>query len=155
MEEVGYLAELLSRGHRPEQAQDEDTTNVMQGAKRPQPATQRRRTPGEEGSYIPEGEELSSSTSLPRPAGSRNTRRDPVPMEENLTAEDWAIMEAVERCPVWRKPMLYPRPVLVNHGASLITPLCFLLLCATAMCTVAWSAFLLLLYWLPRAIRWL
>ena len=26
------------------------------------------------------------------------------------------------------KPMLYPRPVLVNHGASLITPLCFLLL---------------------------
>ena len=22
--------------------------------------------------------------------------------EENLTAEDWAIMEAVERCPTWR-----------------------------------------------------
>ena len=25
-----------------------------------------------------------------------------MPREENLTAKDWAIMEAVERCPVWR-----------------------------------------------------
>ena len=32
----------------------------------------------------------------------RITRHDPVPREENLTEEDWAIMRAVERCPVWR-----------------------------------------------------
>ena len=102
MEEVGYLAGLLAQGRRPEPAQEEDVANLMQGTKRPQPATQRRRTPSGEGNSAPHQKEPSSSTSLPRPAGERNTRSDSVPMEEHRTAEDWAIMEAVERCPVWR-----------------------------------------------------
>ena len=102
MVEVGYLTEVLSEGHQ-EVPPHNDSTTLMQRGKRPQPATQRRRTPHETGSAGPEGEEPSSSTSMAGPAGGRrNTRRDAVPREENLTAEDWAIMEAVERCPVWR-----------------------------------------------------
>ena len=34
--------------------------------------------------------------------GERNTRNDPVPREEHLTDEDWAIMAAVENCVVWK-----------------------------------------------------
>ena len=108
MEEVGYLTEVLSPGHR-EVPPDDGSTTLMQREKRPQPATQRRRTPQETGSAVPEGEELSSSTSMAGPAGGRrNTRRDAVPREENLTAEGWAIMEAVERCPVWHTQILQP-----------------------------------------------
>ena len=44
----------------------------------------------------------SSSTSAARATTRRTTRHDPVPREENLTEEDWAIMRAVERCPVWK-----------------------------------------------------
>ena len=32
----------------------------------------------------------------------RSTREDPIPREGDLTAEDWVVMDAVERCPVWR-----------------------------------------------------
>ena len=40
MEEVGYLTEVLSRGHR-EVPPHHDSTTLMQRGKRPQPATQR------------------------------------------------------------------------------------------------------------------
>ena len=54
------------------------------------------------GGDVRNGEGATSSTNTPGTAEGRNTREDPVPREENLTAEDWAVMDAVERCPVWR-----------------------------------------------------
>ena len=38
----------------------------------------------------------------PLTVGERNTRHDPVPREEHLTVEDWAIKTAVESCVVRR-----------------------------------------------------
>ena len=51
-----------------------------------------------------EEEAPASSSNVPSetPTERRSTRRDAVPLEEHLTEEDWAIMAAVERCPVWR-----------------------------------------------------
>ena len=103
MEEIGYMAEVISRGHRPHT--EGDATNLMQATKRPLPAGDRRRA-SEKGTNTDEGdeeckEELPSSSTA-RMVGRRNTRNDAVPREEDLTSEDWAIMAAVERCPVWR-----------------------------------------------------
>ena len=86
MEEVGYMAEILSRGHRPGPDPEHDATNLM---KRHLSAGDRRRSSGG-------GMETARTTTR------RTTRHDPVPREENLTEEDWAIMRAVERCPVWK-----------------------------------------------------
>ena len=103
MEEIGYMAEVISRGHRPQT--EGDATNLMQGTKRPLPAGDRRRVP-ERGTNTDEGgeecEENLPSSSTARTVGRRNTRNDAVPREEDLTSEDWAIMAAVERCSVWR-----------------------------------------------------
>ena len=77
----------------------------MQGTKRPLPAGDRRRVP-QRGTNTNEGgeecEEELRSSSTARTVGRRNTRNDPIPREEDLTSEDWAIMAAVERCSVWR-----------------------------------------------------
>ena len=107
MEEVGYMAEILSRGHRPSPDPEHDTTNLMQGMKRHLSAGDRRRSSGggpETGGGDEEdtAEMPSSSTSAARTTTRRTTRGDPVPREENLTEEEWAIMRAVERCPVWK-----------------------------------------------------
>ena len=103
MEEVGYMAELIAQGHRPTPEEEGDETNLVQGTKRFTPASYRRRAPGEdEGAGVPNGEEPASSANIPGTTGERSTREDPIPREERLTAEDWAIMAAVERCAVWR-----------------------------------------------------
>ena len=75
----------------------------MQGTKRSRKPSHRRRAL-EEGlnEEVPRGEEATSSTNIPGTMEGRSTREDPVSREENLTAEDWAVMDAVERCPVWR-----------------------------------------------------
>ena len=64
MEEIGYMAEVISRGHRPQT--EGDATNLMQGTKRPLPAGDRRRA-SERGTITDEGgeeceEELPSSS---------------------------------------------------------------------------------------------
>ena len=44
-------------------------------------------------------------STMPRPSTTsrkRNTRHDPVPREEHLADEGWAMMTAVENCVVWR-----------------------------------------------------
>ena len=107
MEEVGYMAEILSRGHRPGPDPEHDATNLMQSMKRHLSAGDRRRSSGggvETGGGDEEDtvEMPSSSTSAARTTTRRTTRHDPVPREENLTEEDWAIMRAVGRCPVWK-----------------------------------------------------
>ena len=107
MEEVGYMVEILSRGHRPGPDPEHDATNLMQGMKRHLSAGDRRRSSGggmETGGGDEEDtvEMPSSSTSAARTTTRRTTRHGPVPREENLTEEDWAIMRAVERCPVWK-----------------------------------------------------
>ena len=51
---------------------------------------------------MPNGEEPASSINIPGTTGGSSTRGDPIPREEHFTAEDWAVMTAVERCPVWR-----------------------------------------------------
>ena len=95
MEEVAYMTETLAQRHR------ESTEEGLQGGKRHNPGSPHRRraeqgrTPGPP----PAEETPSSSDAVPR---ERSTRHDPVPREEHLTAEDWAIMTAVENCVVWR-----------------------------------------------------
>ena len=64
MEEIGYMAEVISRGHRTQT--EGDATNLMQGTKRPLPAGDRRRGPAR-GTDTDEGgeecaEELPSSS---------------------------------------------------------------------------------------------
>ena len=69
----------------------------VQGTKRHKPAAHRKRAPVTEGEDNTQTEdEPSSSTAIPGTAG------DPIPREEHLTPEGWAIMAAVERCTVWR-----------------------------------------------------
>ena len=87
MEEVGYMAEILSKAHRPGQDPEHDATILMQGMKRQLSAGDRRRSSGG-GMETGEGDEEDTVDTTPR--------------EENLTEEDWAIMRAVERCPVWK-----------------------------------------------------
>ena len=103
MEEIGSMPEVISREHRPQT--EGDATNLMQGTKRPLPAGDRGRV-SERGTNTDDGgeecEEELPSSSTARTVGSRNTRNDAVPREEDLTSEDWAIMAAVERCSVWR-----------------------------------------------------
>ena len=100
MEEVGYMAELISRGHRPTPEKEGDVTNLVQGAKRHKPASHRQTCPvDDEETDAQMGEEPASSTNIPGIAGERSTKGA---REEHLTAEDWAIMAAVERCAVRR-----------------------------------------------------
>ena len=102
MEEVGYMAELMARGPRPT-SEENDEANLMQGTKRSLPPSCRRRSLEEDiNEQVLKGEEATSSTNIPGTSEGRSTREDPTPREEDLTAEDWAVMDAVERCPVWR-----------------------------------------------------
>ena len=82
----------------------------MQGRKKLKRGEGRRRAgepvgdnPDDEGK---EPDRLYTSSAMPGPSatttGERNTRNDPVPPEEQLTAEGWAIMTAVESCVVWK-----------------------------------------------------
>ena len=104
LEEVGYMAEALARRHRGNPEEEGDETNLVQGEKRRKPGTHRRRTITGKEEDMPNGEEPASSSNVPQelPSGERSTRRDPIPREEHLTAEDWVIMAAVEKCTVWR-----------------------------------------------------
>ena len=96
------MAELRARGHRPTPEKN-DEANLMQGTKRSLPPSCRRRALEEDiNEQVLRGEEATSSTNIPGTREGRSTREDPIPREEDLTAEDWAVMDAVERCPVWR-----------------------------------------------------
>ena len=97
--------EGLARQHRGNPGQEGYETNLVQGEKRRKLGTHRRRAIAEEAEGETADEEAPASSSNVPPdtlTGGRNTRRDAIPMEEHLTEEDWAIMAAVERCPVWR-----------------------------------------------------
>ena len=100
------MTETLSRRHRENPEEEEDKTNLVHGEKRRKPGTHRRRSATmEEGDGPTQGgeEPASSSNVPPKPStGERNTRFNLIPREEHLTAEDWAIMEAVEKFIVWR-----------------------------------------------------
>ena len=105
MEEVGFMAEALARRHRGNPDQEGDEVNLVQVENRRKLGTHRRRAiTGEADGETADEEAPASSSNVPPevPDGERNTRRDAIPMEEHLTAEDWAIMAAVERCPVLR-----------------------------------------------------
>ena len=135
MEEVGYMAEILSREHRPGSDPEHDATNLMQGMKRHLSAGDRRRSSGggmETGGGDEEEtvEMPSSSTSAARTTTRRTTRHDPVAREENLTEEDWAIMRAVERCPVWKTIKsfnLREREKLLAAIEKLLAAICMIL----------------------------
>ena len=107
MEEVGYITETMARLHREEAPEGGEENALMQGRKKLKRGEGQRR----DGERMEEDEddegEGARSTSSAAPgsstaAGERNTRNDPVPREEHLTTEDWAIMTAVETCVVWR-----------------------------------------------------
>ena len=101
MDEVGYMTER----HR-EQAQPKPHARQKNDSSRG--VTGNRCRGGEldqEGQGPQQGEAPFSSSNMPpnsSAVGERNTRHDPVPREEHLTDEDWAIMAAVENCKVWR-----------------------------------------------------
>ena len=97
MEEVGYIAETMACTRRQEAPEEGDE----QG--------EGRRREGERTDDYDEeeGDEVRPSTLSTVPessaaSGERNARHAPVPWEEHLTAEDWAIMTAVENCVIWR-----------------------------------------------------
>ena len=85
MEEVGYMAELMARGHRPTPEEEGDEANLMQGTKRPRPPSHRRRALEEDtGEEVSDGEVPTSSTNIPGNLEARNTREDPIPKRRTL-----------------------------------------------------------------------
>ena len=127
MEEVGYMTETLALGHRGEAPAEGDEQSLMQGRKRHKQGGHGRRAgePDLEDHPPSWGEAPSSSSNVPTNAstGERNTRHDPVPREEHLTAEDWAIMAAVESCVVWRTL----KAINMKHREQLLAAICMTL----------------------------
>ena len=86
MEEVGYMTETLSRRHR-ENPEEEDETNLVQAEKRRKSGTHRRRsaTTEEGDGATQEGEEPASSSNVPPgpSTGEGSTRYDPINLRQS------------------------------------------------------------------------
>ena len=100
MEEVGYIAETIARTHRQKAPEEGDEQALMQGRKKLKRGEGRRREGERTDDYDEEEGDEVDRLLRQQCRRVRQPVDDPVPREEHLTAEDWAIMTAVENCVV-------------------------------------------------------